>query len=36
MADEIQGLSESVREHIKENAEDAFDKLSDEQAQHMR
>jgi phage host-nuclease inhibitor protein Gam len=32
MADEVKGLSESVREHIKANAESAFDKLAEEEA----
>jgi len=32
LADEVKGLSASVREHIKANAENAFDKLAEEQA----
>lgn len=32
LADEVKGLSNSVREHIKANAEAAFDKMADEEA----
>lgn len=34
LATEVKGLSESVREYIKENAEKAFDKLAEEEAKH--
>jgi hypothetical protein len=34
MADQMQSLSEDVREHIKVNAEKAFDKMSEEEEKH--
>ncbi len=34
LADKVQGLSQGVRDHIKANAESAFDKLSEEQSKH--
>jgi phage host-nuclease inhibitor protein Gam len=34
MANEVKGLSASVREYIKANAEKAFDKMAEEEAKH--
>lgn len=34
LADKVQGLSQGVRDHIKANAESAFDKLNAEQEKH--
>jgi phage host-nuclease inhibitor protein Gam len=36
LAGEVKGLSESVREHIKANAEKAFDKLAEEEAKQAK
>jgi hypothetical protein len=36
MANDVKGLSESVREHIKANAEKAFDKMAEEEAKQAQ
>ena len=36
MANEVKGLSASVREHIKANAEKAFDKMAEEELKHSQ
>jgi hypothetical protein len=36
LADQVQSLSNDVREHIKANAEKAFDKLAEEEAKQAK